>query len=174
MAFEETKNSDILSFNLINIVPLKFHENENGFTLYFLNKEPENNNYKLKSIHFDYIDQFLDILTLKLLKDNFILLENFMILKNIQVNNNLNRLDFELTSSYYSSIETKTEYFENDSNIIQEKIFNNNLTDLNIELNSFFKITGKVMDICEENCCFELNCCKCKYDLNTDEEELVK
>ena len=36
-----------------------------------------------------------------------------------------------------------------------------------IELYSFVKIVGKVMDICEDMCCFEFICSRCKVDLNS-------
>lgn len=78
-------------------------------------------------------------------------------------------LGFELSSNCYSYFENKSDYFENDFQQIEniKKGQFKYLTGSNSELFSFVKISGKVMDICEDNCCFEVNCNQCKYDLNS-------
>lgn len=74
-----------------------------------------------------------------------------------------------MNSNCFTGVEIRAENFENKLQsiaTIQHSIFKN-VTDPNLNLFDFVKITGKVMDICEENCCFELNCYKCQYDLNS-------
>ena len=75
-----------------------------------------------------------------------------------------------MNSNCFTHVEIKADNFENkfQKQNIQYTIFKE-VTDPNVKLFDFVRITGKVMDICEENCSFELNCYKCTYELNTSE-----
>ena len=77
--------SNLMLFNLTNVIPLKLNQKDRGFELYFLNKSPDDYDFMLRSIHFEDLDHFLDLKTLNKLKENYILLQNCLILKNIQM-----------------------------------------------------------------------------------------
>lgn len=43
-----------------------------------------------------------------------------------------------------------------------------NLADNDLKEHDFVEISGTIINICDENCCFELACQKCKFDLNSN------
>ena len=87
-AYDEINESNVLLFNLIDVIPLKLHKKENFYALYFLSKSPNEFHFTLKSIHFDCIN-FFKISNTKFLNkliSNNVSTENVITLKNIEIN----------------------------------------------------------------------------------------
>lgn len=183
-------------FNLEDLVLLKLHESDddNKFTLYFIDKYEAYNkqrNFKIRSIVLESTDQIISPLVTNMLKSNQIVfklnpqnVDQIISLRNVSLIKTLTeseQINFNLFSSVsstnfdeiYKENTTSLFYVKENENYLVDKFLSLFFVDLasDYDLNefSFVQLNGKILNICEENCCFDFFCSICKSaDLDQD------
>jgi hypothetical protein len=131
--------------------------------------------WHIKSIKLSYLHQITDLYTLNKLKQNYILTKSKsgdekvpLCLSNVCCSSSTNHL----ITSTFTKIDKQNESNETDFQRNELKPANlfPRINDQNLKLHDFVLITGKIMNICDENCCFELTCFECKNRANLNYE----
>lgn len=178
---------NVLFFNLANIIVLKLHQYESKIFLYFINsyanKRSNLNELKIERIEFDSLDQIHPDVFNRL-KESFILLSDFrsahqeaICLKNIFITKQAYQ---SMGSNLFSSVclANRSDIGRNDlignladdgtDNLFDVKILNALVKDVldenvqQLKKFDFIQLNGRVINIAEDDCCFDFYCSDCK------------
>ena len=179
-------------FSLCNVIALKLHERESDKRIffYFINVH-SNSTLKVECVEFQSYNQF-KMKIYNHLKENLIfstLDHEVILLKNIFLEKSPTK-ELNLGSNFFSSVSLVSASDRADDKItslldedeaedksdFDSKIIRNIVAELlddniqNVQRFEFFQISGKIMDICEENCCFDFYCSSCMTNENLQPE----
>lgn len=166
------------------MIGLKLYENidSDEFILYFMSKSYDEN-WKLEQITLQSLRQFSDLLVLTKLKQNYIvykinsdhdcLEQQLLTLKNVHLSgseaNKSTCIGLKACPLYSSIVKAgdaseMADPFCSLFDIIIENV--KQVHTPRLKVHDVIELNGRVVNICEEECCFELACSQCKLNSN--------